>query len=165
MPPLVARWARQGARSWVRPSALRHSRSRVVSGLALTLITRKRRTATAVWALDQCAAAVVGSGLVEAALHPGPDPRLVALREQLAAARARGESFQVAWAAGLASIPRARIGRERMLRDGVIRALDATREHWERAYERAPAARVDRAVAELEGYATDGELAALRPVA
>ena len=47
---------------------------------------------------------------------------------------------------------------------GVIRALHATREHWERAYEREPSARVDRAAAELEGYATDGELGALPPV-
>jgi hypothetical protein len=37
-------------------------------------------------------------------------------------------------------------------------ALHATREAWARAYEDQPSSRVDWAVAELAGYASDGEL-------
>jgi hypothetical protein len=37
-------------------------------------------------------------------------------------------------------------------------ALNATEETWRSSYLGAPSGRVDRAVAELEGFASDGEL-------
>ena len=89
---------------------------------------------------------------------------LVRLRERLTIARLAGRSFSEAW-------PAARTG----LLDGLpavdvkiySRALRTTADAWRAAYNRVPSGPADRAVSELEGYATDGELDAMRrePVA
>jgi hypothetical protein len=94
----------------------------------------------------------------------GSEPRLVALREQLEAERADGAAFSEAWdrasAQVLASVATS------WERDTWSRVLVTTRWAWRAAYE-GRSSRVGVAMRELEAYAADGELEALRyePVA
>jgi hypothetical protein len=90
------------------------------------------------------------------------DSRLAQLRQHLAGARDHGAPFSEAWAAGQQLVLgglAAHEGQDWRL------ALHATRGAREAAYQGQPSSRVDWAVAELEGYASDGELDHLRPVA
>ena len=89
----------------------------------------------------------------EAAL--GTDPRLVALRQRLAAARADGVAFSEAWPCG-EQLVLAGLGRHE--RASWRLALHATRGAWQAAYEGQPSSRVDSLVAWLQTWAQDGEL-------
>jgi hypothetical protein len=92
----------------------------------------------------------------------GTDPLLAKLRQHLTVARAQGQDFTEAWADGRRQL----LGGLTRWEHGVYQAaLASTREAWARAYERQPSDRVDWAVAELEGYASDGELDRLHPAA
>ena len=90
------------------------------------------------------------------------DPRLAQLRQHLAAARAQGQDFSEAWAAGQQLVL---TGLRRHERHDWRLVLHGTREAWARAYEGQPSSRVDCAVAELEGYTTDCEDGHLHPLA
>jgi hypothetical protein len=84
----------------------------------------------------------------------GSAPRLVILRERLAAERDSGAPFSEAWeraeAEALAGLP----GHELHT---WIRALATTRWAWRAAYE-GRSSRVAWAMAELEAFSSDGEL-------
>ena len=90
------------------------------------------------------------------------DPRLAMLRKHLAGAPRAGEDFDVAWAGGRQLVLTGLTAHQRQ--DWGV-ALHATREAWARAYEGQPSTRLDWAATELEGFATDGELDRLHPVA
>jgi hypothetical protein len=90
------------------------------------------------------------------------DPRLAQLRRLLSQARVYAVPFPVAWSAATRAVLCQVRGLER---DTLVRALCATEPAWRSAYEGQPFDRVDWALCELEGYATDGELDHLHPVA
>jgi hypothetical protein len=85
----------------------------------------------------------------------GTNPRLAQLRLLLGQARAMGVDFPVAWPAARGAALRGLRGLER---DCYARALAGTREAWRSAYEGQASGRVDWALCELQGYASDGEL-------
>ncbi len=88
-----------------------------------------------------------------------PDPRLVELRRALEHARTQGVAFDSAWEPALAH---ALDGLARWERQVYAGALTGTAGAWEAAYTGATT-KVDRALAELESYAVDGELDAMSP--
>ena len=86
------------------------------------------------------------------------DSRLAQLRQHLAVARAEGQDFSSAWAAGR-QLVLAGLGRHERASWGL--ALHATRGAWQAAYEGQPSSRADRLVVWLEAWAQDGELPAM----
>jgi hypothetical protein len=85
----------------------------------------------------------------------GSEPRLVILRERLAAERADGASFSQAWEQAEAEALEGLAGHDRSSWNGV---LSSTREAWRSAYYGSRSSRVAWALGELEAYAADGEL-------
>jgi hypothetical protein len=73
------------------------------------------------------------------------------LRQDLADAHRRGETFEAAWPVG---VKRAVAGQRRDERDAWTTALHATRDAWATAFERRPATRAQVAVLAI---ATDPE--------
>ena len=97
-----------------------------------------------------------GLGSVLVAL--GPEPRLVELRRCLEQQRADGAPFSQAWRRARAE---ALAGLSAFDRSSWAGVLLSTREAWRSAYYVSSSSQVAW-VAELEAYATDGELDALR---
>jgi hypothetical protein len=87
------------------------------------------------------------------------EPRLAELRERLAAERADGASFGAAWQRARAE---ALAGLSSFDKTTWASVLLQTRAAWRSAYYGGRSSRVEGAVTELETYAADGELDALR---
>jgi hypothetical protein len=88
-------------------------------------------------------------------LGPSPAP-LHVLRGQLEESRERGEDFADAWPGAVTSALRGVGGKDLV---GWQRALSSTRASWQRAYERRPTAKVERAltlVGSERGVSLDG---------
>ena len=88
-------------------------------------------------------------------MSPGADMRLERLRDQMIAARRRGETFDRAWTRARRAVTAGLPAPDRCV---YATALSWSSDAWRAAYEGEPLSTPERAISELGSYALDGEL-------
>ena len=88
-------------------------------------------------------------------MSPGADMRLERLRDDMIAARRRGETFDRAWTRGRRAVTAGLPAPDRCV---YAAALSWSSDAWRAAYEGEPLSTPERAISELGSYALDGEL-------